>query len=1197
MIVSTYSLKNRITVAVLVLLISLAGVFSYVTLPRESAPDVPIPLVLVMTPHHGVSPADIESSVTQKIEKKLTGIKGVKEVRSTSAEGMSMVQVEFNPDIRIEDALQYVRDKVDQAKGDLPFDAESPIVREINVSEFPILYMNISGPISPVMLKDIGDRLKDAIEQNVPGVLSVSVLGGLEPEIRIEVDPDRLAFYGLTIPEVMSLIPSEHVNISAGGLATPGTKFNVRIPAEFKDAKDITNIPIANRNGRQIFLLDVARVVDTFKDRETVSRLNGESSLTIAVQKRVGANIIDIIDGVKMVVEEGKQYVPQAVSFTYTMDRSDDIREMVAELENHIITALILVILVMLVAIGVRASLVAALAVPLSLFMTFAVLELMGITLNMVVLFSLILSVGMLVDDAVVIVENIYRHMQMGKKRFQAAREACEEVAWPVITSTLTICAAFFPMVFWPGIVGSFFKYIPITIIIALLSSLFVALVVSPVICTVIPGRAEEGHGNGPILRSYRRFLRLAINHRWTALGLCVLLLMGMGMLYGKKGHGVEFFPDLDPKNAVINIRGPQGTTLAQTDAIAMDIERRLMGRLITKDNPGGEMENVVSNLGATTGGGDVIMFGGGLGGPHEGNISLVFPEFEHRSKSSSDTVAEIRAELTDITGAEIKVEKQAMGPPTGAAVTVRLIGEDLKELEKLNNRARAMILNVPGLVNLRSDMELTRPELVFRVDRDRARMAGVDTATIGNFLKTSIYGTTVGTYHLYNDEYDITVRLPEAQRENIPDILRLRVPNMYGQAVPLSTVGSFDYSGGLGTINRVDQNRVVTLTGDAEGRLAPAVLADVQEILSKYGRNRVIESDVTDWPALLAGLRGDSELAKRIGKHLAQDKDGRAVKAMLKSGDANPSAELKNALLRGLNVALADPKLVDAKLAQQMALGAEAAAMIAAKPPGLLSSPNTRQEYDGQVVRRNRIALDNLVGAALTPTVKLDLPMNYKVVYAGQDEEMQKAISFLIKAGIVSAVLIVLIMVAQFNTLSVPFVIMITVVFSWIGVLLGLLVTGIPFGVMMTGIGVLSLTGIVVRNGIVLMDYTRQLQRQGMDVVEACVEAGAIRLRPVLLVAACTSLGLVPIALGWSYDFHQLRMVWESEASEWWMGMAVAVIFGLTFATILTLVVVPCLYIILYKMAAKLGLGGLKKGDEEEEASLAETAEASAKA
>jgi len=1187
MIVSNYSLKNRITIAVLVFLISLAGVFSYITLPRESAPDVPIPLVLVSTPYMGAAPADVESSVTKKIEQKLTGLKGYKEVRSTSAEGFSMIQVEFDPDIRIEDALQAVRDKVDQAKADLPSDADSPVVREINIAEMPIMYLNISGPVSLVTLKEIGDRLKDAIEQNVPGVLGVNVLGGLEPEIRIEVDADRVAFYGLTIPEVMSLIPSEHVNISAGGLETPGTKFNVRIPAEFKEAKDITHIPVANRNGRQIYLQDVARVVDTFKDRETISRLNGQPSITVAVQKRVGANILDIADGVKAVVEEARHRVPQAVQFTFTMDRSDDIKWMVADLENNIFAALVLVILVMLIAIGVRASLVATLAVPLSMLMTFAVLELMGLTLNMVVLFSLILSVGMLVDDAVVIVENIYRHMQMGKSRMRAAREACEEVAWPVITSTLTICAAFFPMVFWPGIIGSFFKFIPITIITALLSSLFVALVVSPVICTIIPGQVHGDHSNHIILRGYRRFLRFAIAHRVTALVLCGMLLVGMGILYGKRGHGVEFFPDIDPKNAVINIRGPQGTTLAQTDAIAHEIERRLAPRLIHVDEQGnerGEIKQIVANLGSTSGGGN-ILFGGGLGGPHEGNITLVFPEYEKRNTPSSQIIAEIRRELTDIAGAEVKVEKQAMGPPTGAAVSVRLIGEDLKELEKLNNQARAMITNVPGLVNLRSDMELTRPELVFTIDRERARAAGVNTATIGNFLKTSIFGTKVGRYYLYNDEYDITVRLPEDQRVNIPDVLRLRVPNAYGEMVPLSSISSFDYRGGLGTINRVDSNRVMTLTGDAEGRLDVAVLGDVQEILSKYGRNRVIESDVTDWRALLTALGGDSELAKRIGQHLAKDQDAAAITALLKSGSNAPTAEQKDALLRGLNAALADPKLVDKKLAERMSLGDEAAELLAAKAPGVFAPPPVKQDYNGQVLRRNRIALDNLAGPALAEVVKLDLPANYSIKYAGQNDEMQKAISFLVKAGIVAIVLIVLIMVTQFNTLSVPFVIMTTVVLSWIGVLLGLIATGTPFGVVMTGIGVISLAGIVVRNGIVLMDYTRQLQKQGLSVVDACVEAGAIRLRPVLLTAACAVLGLVPVALGWTYDIHHFEMLWKSEASEWWMGMAVAVIFGLTFATILTLVVVPCLYVILFRLTSKLGLGGLKKGEEEETA------------
>ncbi len=1044
MIISNVSIRNRVTVAVLVLLISLAGAYSYVTLPRESAPDVPIPYILVTTTYQGVAPEEMENSVTRVIESKLTGIKGLKEVRSSSFEGLSSILVEFTPDIRIEDALQYVRDKVEQAKGDLSkTEADAPVVTEINISEFPIMSLSISGNISPVTLKDIGDKLQDAIEQNVPGVLNVNVLGGLEREIRIEMDPQLVAWYNLTIPEVMSLIPGEHVNVSAGGTETPGIKFNVRVPGEFKsekDIQDIAHLPIAKRGDSTIFLGDVATVRDTFKDRQSISRLDGQESITLTVQKRVGANILEIAAGVKRVVAEAKKRAPQGVNFTLTMDRSDDIKLMVADLENNIGAALVLVVAVLLVSIGFRASMVVALAVPLSMLMSFALLQMMGYTLNMIVLFSLVLAVGMLVDDAIVIVENVYRHMQMGYGRIEAAMKGTSEVAWPVITSTFTTCAAFLPLLFWPGIMGSFFKYLPVTLIVTLMSSLFVAMVVSPVVCTLVPGKVASRDAHHPILRAYRKLLRLAVEHRVTTLALAVMLLVGVAIFYGKRGLGMEFMPNIDPKHGIVNIRGPQGTNITQSDRLALAIEARLAQR-----RKADGILQVVTNVGS--GGQDIAgaLFGSSsAAGPHAASLTLVYPKFEERVKKSADSIKEIRAALKDIPGAEIKVEKEPMGPPTGAAVTIRIIGEDLNELQKLSEKATGLIRDVPGMVNLRSDLELAKPELVFRPERISINSAGLSTKVVGQFLQTCLMGSKVGTFRQGEDEYDITVRLPLAQRSNIDELANLQIPNTTGQPVPLSSLGKFELKKGLGTINRVNQKRVITLTADAEGRLGPDLLKDVQKILA-------------------GGLK---------------------------------------------------------------------------------------------------------------------LPEGYEVKYVGENEEMEKANTFLSKAFVVGLILITLIMVAQFNTLSVPMVIMTTVVLSLIGVLSGLLACQMPFGLIMTGLGVICLAGVVVKNGIVLMDYTRKLQAGGMDVITACVEAGAIRLRPVLLTAACTVLGLVPTALGMSYDFHTLEWVTKSESSAWWKPMAVAVIFGLSFATILTLVVVPCLYVLLYRAASKLGLGGIRTAD-----------------
>lgn len=1033
MILSNAAIRNRTTVGVLALLIIVAGAYSYVTLPREAAPDISIPFVLVTTTYEGVSPQDIESSVTIKIEKELAGLKGVKEVTSASQEGMSIITIEFLPNVKVDDAMQYVRDKVDRAKKELPKEAEEPILTEISFADFPILMVSISGELSPVLLKLMADDLEEIIEA-LPGVLNCDVLGGLEREIRLEIDQDKVAAYGLTIPEILSLIPAENVNISAGGLETPGTKFNVRVPAEFIEPDEVDGLVIAVRNGRPIYFTDVAEVRDTFKDRTTYSRLGTprpdggldfKESITLTVQKRAGENILFIAEAVKHVLSEFRKRAPAGVQFDVTLDQSKDIRMMVADLENNLASGMILVVAVMMVFMGLRTSLIVAAIIPMSMFLSFVVLQALGYTLNMIVLFSLIMALGMLVDNAIVIVENIYRHYTLTGRRVAAAMSGTAEVAWPVITSTATTVAAFFPMMFWPGIMGEFMKYLPITLIITLTCSLFVALVINPVLSAMAVGRAAADHRESWFIRGYARVLEVVLAHRFTTLTLTVLLLVALATLYGKLGHGVELFPNFDPRRAMINIRCPQGTNIRATDQLARLIEQRLAPYAA-------DLDRAITNVG-TGGAGDPL---GSSGGEHLATITLTFHDYEVRQRPSAEVIASLRHAIADLAGAEIKVEKEEEGPPTGSAVTVRFIGEDFAELERLSEAARHRIANVSGLVNLRSDHEATRPELAFHVDRRRAMLLGVNTAIVGNFLKTAVFGSEVGKYRQFNDEYDITVRLPEAQRENIDDIFRLRVPNSLGQAVPLSSLGDFSYTGGYGTIRRINQKRVVTLSGDAEGRLDTEVLADVKQRLAGF-----------------------------------------------------------------------------------------------------------------------------------------DVPPGYEIRYAGKDEEQQKAQAFLSKAFVIAVFMIALILVAQFNTLTVPFIIMTTVILSLIGVFAGLIICAMPFGIIMTGVGVISLAGVVVNNAIVLLDYTRQLQRRGVDLIDAALQAGATRLRPVLLTATTTILGLIPMAIGMSYDFHTFEWATRSESSQWWASMAIAVIFGLGFATLLTLIVVPTLYVTLMRLTARLGL------------------------
>lgn len=1171
MIVSDAAIKNRVTVGVLVLMIVIAGVYSYVTIPREAAPDVPIPYIMVSTPYEGVSPEDIESSITIKIEKKLTGLKGVKEIRSSSAEGNSLIVIEFQPDVAVEDALQYVRDKVEQAKSDLPSAADEPVVSEISIAEMPVMYINVSGPVSAVQLKEIADKLEDAIEQNVGGVLNVVVLGGLEREIRIEIDQDRLASFGLTLGELLMLIPSENVNISAGSLDTPGTKFNVRVPAEFVDPGAINYLLLTVRSGKPIYLSDVARVTDTFKDRLSYSRINGESSISLAIQKRVGENLIDISRQVRAVIAEARKRAPRSVSFKITMDFAKDIKSMVSDLENTIASALVLVVLVLMVFMGFRASVVVAMAIPLSMLLSFAIIQLVGYTLNMIVLFSLVLAVGMLVDNAIVVVENVYRHMQLGYSRVEAARKGVSEVAWPVITSTLTTVAAFSPMLFWPGIVGDFMGYLPATVIIVLLSSLFVAMVVSPVMCTLIPGRARGQRKHHPLLHAYRKVLSLALNHRFTTISLCVLLLAALGVLYKKRGHGIEFFPELDPNRAVINIRSPQGTSIAESDRLAGIVEQRVAPYQE-------QLEYLLANIGSSGSAGEDggAIFGGVSSGPHMANLTLIFPDFEKRERPSANVVKALRRSVGDIAGAEIKVEKEQQGPPTGAPVAIRIVGEDFKKLQDISERARRIIRNVPNLVSLRSDLEAARPELVFVVDRRRAMLSGVNSLVVGNFLKTTIFGSTVSTFRQFNEEYDITVRLPASQRNRIEDIFRLRVPTSTRRSVPLSSLGHFVYKGGYGTINRIDRRRVITLTGDAaEGALANDVLNHVTEWLSPLGRSTLITSDIRDWGGFCRDLSGSSVKGPAAGDRISEllsKKAGRLVEQCARGTPLN--FKDKDAILESIEEkVLRNRKFYREEDFSGLKLPDQATGLLK-RDRGDLS--------DEEVRRLNRLLLETSWADLMVKADRLQLPHGYEIDYAGQKEEQDKASAFLFRALIFALLLIVLVLVTQFNTLSVPLVIMFTVVLSMVGVLVGLLAFQMPFGVIMTGIGVISLAGVVVNNSIVLLAYTRRLQKQGMTVMAAAIEAGVTRFRPVMLTATTTIIALLPVLIGKSFDFHTFRLALKSESSEWWQSMAVAVVFGLSFATVLTLVVVPSLYVTLYRLAARFGKGGLKEiGDE----------------
>jgi CzcA family heavy metal efflux pump len=1025
MLLSNAAIDRRSTVFALILIIIVVGVYSYIVLPRESSPDVTIPYVVVVTSYEGVSPGDIESLITHPLERELKGLKDVEEMTSVSAEGSSTITIEFDPAVDIDTAMQKVRDKVDQAKKDLPTDLLSdPSISEINISEFPIMSISVAGDKDEIVLKAVAEALQDRIEE-LPGVLEVVLSGGLEREIRVEFDPDRLYAYKISLTEVISAIQRENVNIPGGSIDIGEGKYLLRVPGEFTDPAQIDNLVLTQHDGRIIYFKDVANIVDGFEDRTSYARLNGRQSVTLGVKKRTGANIIEVSDQVFALLDQAEAQLPDGVELSVTSNQSDDIRRMVSELENSIITGLILVVAVLFIFLGLRNSFFVALAIPFSMLLSFGVINLLGITLNMIVLFSLILALGMLVDNAIVIVENIYRHMEEGHSNIKAAKIAASEVGWPIITSTLTTLCAFFPMLFWPGIMGEFMGYLPLTLIITLTASLFVALVINPVLCghymTLGKKPKSKDQDNGRFLQLYGRFLKFALRHRLLVVFNSFVLLVVIIFAYGALDKGVEFMPDIEPNSAYVEITAPEGTNLDASNRLAKQVEALTM----VEEN----IRYSIAEVGSDGGGGQSNI----------SKVSLSFVDRSERTEHSGTILERIRSQVLPIPGAEFKVEEQDEGPPTGDPISIEISGDDIEILSGLTTEVRNLIVDTPGLVDLDDNFSKAKPEIRVDVDREKASLLNLSTYQISEMVKAAIGGTKLGVYREGDDEYNIIARMPQERRTSVADVENLLIPAADGSPVPLSTIAQVSLKTGYGSIRHIDQARVVTITAESSGRNSNEVLQEVQQRLS-----------------------------------------------------------------------------------------------------------------------------------ALT------LPAGYTITYSGEQEEQQDAAAFLSKAFIAAILLIMLVLVTQFNSALQTFIVMTSVLLSLTGVFLGLMVTGTPFGIIMTGIGIISLAGVVVNNAIVLIDYINQLIGEGMDVTTALVRAGMVRFRPVLLTATTTILGLLPMALKVSIDFRTLTWETGSESGDWWAPMAVAVIFGLSFATVLTLVVVPVLYSL--ADSAKNRFSGVKK-------------------
>jgi multidrug efflux pump len=1041
------AVDNRVTVYILIVIIVLVGATSYLGLPREATPDIKIPLVIITVPYIGVSPTDVEGLVTQPLERELKSLKDVKTISSSSKEGMSTIRVEFETGIDIDEALRRTRDKVNQTKPKLPSDILEPIVTEINFSEFPIMFVTIGGEYGLARLKKIAKDIQEKIE-SIPGVISAEITGSLEPEVQINCDVNRLNGYEISFDDVLAAIHSENINTPGGSINSGVTDYAVRIPGEFATPRPIEDLVVKMKNGRPIYVRDVAKVTYAFEDRLTYSRLNHEPVVTISVKKRAGENLIQISDEVKRILQEMKPSFPPNLKVSITNDQSIFIKRMVFELENSVMTGMFLVIMVLFMFFGMKNSFLISTSIPISMLIGFIIIASLNVTLNFVVLFSLVLVLGIVVDDAIVVIENIYRHQhEYGKDPIQAAKDATMEVAVPVATSTITTIAGFLPMLFWPGIIGDFMYFLPLTLIITMSASLFTAFVISPTQGAqwidyhkeIVKVKASLDHPS--LWKKWNVFTRVyhyvdtvffprtqekyvetlhwTLKHKSLTVIAAGAFLIAMTIIFALFSKGVEFFPNPQPNQVTVNIAMPSGTPLETTNAVTKIVEERIRNIRGADD-----IEFAVANVGTS----DNPFDFGGQGTPNKSQVSLNFYEKSLRRQNTFITQEEIREVSAGIAGAEIKTQAQEHGPPVGAPVSIELSGDDFKNLTVLSDQIQNAIKDIPGLVDMKDDYDAGKPEIQVIIDRNKAALLEMSTAQIASVVRTAINGTEASKYRVGEDEYKITVRLQEEQRNSPSDLENLNITfmNKRGKllSVPLISVSNVVRSSGLSDIRRKDMKRMITITANAQGRLSNDVLRDVRTKLAAFS-----------------------------------------------------------------------------------------------------------------------------------------LPNGYKIAYTGENEEQDKASAFLMKALLMTILLVFLVMVTEFNSVKVPIVIMTSVPLSLIGVFIGLLVTGTPFGIIMTGVGVVSLAGIVVRNAIVLLDFTKHLRRGGMTLDESLMEAGRTRLRPVVLTAATTILGITPLATGIDFDWRHFHLVIGAESSDFWRPLGVAVIFGLSVSTFLTLVVVPTTY------------------------------------
>jgi multidrug efflux pump len=1008
----------RLTLATLFFLL-IAGFVAYVTIPKEAEPDVRIPIVYVQLQQRGISPEDSERLLLRPLETKLKSVSNVKEMRSTAFEGGGFVLLEFEAGFDSKAALADVRAKVDEGKSDLPRDAEEPVVQEVNLSAYPVLVVGLSGNVPERTLLRAARVLKNAVEQ-APGVLAAEMRGARDEVVEIVAEPMLMKSYGIALNDLIAVTQSSNTLVAAGALEGDTGRFAVKIPSLIERPEDMLKIPVASTSGATVTLGDIAQVKPTFKDATTITRVGGKPAITVEVSKRTGANLIETVDIVKHVVERVKQTWPEGIVVSYSQDKSKMIRDMLAELQNAVITAVLLVTVIILFVLGFRASLFIGIAIPASFLAGILGLYLAGLTINIVVLFSLILAVGMLVDDAIIVSEFAERRMSEGMAPREAYSFAAKRMAGPVTAATLTRIAAFSPLLFWPGVVGEFMKYMPITLIATLSASLVVALIFTPTLGALL-GRAspvphdERARQDGP----YMRIVRLALHRPGATLGLAFGLLVVVMVAYGKFGRGVEFFPDVEPDFGLVVVHGRGNLSIAEKDRAVAEVEKRVLAHK--------ELRTVYTRVGEQP---------RGLQELTEDTIGVIQYEFTDwkERRPARQIMEQLRQETRDIPGVLVEVTAPTGGPPTGKPVQVELSAIDPANLPAAAKKVSAMLAARSDIRDLDDGLPLPGIDWQISIDKAEAAKYGAGVSAVGTAVQLVTNGVKVTEYRPSDNDkaVDIIVRFPE-DRRSLDQIDELRMQTSAGH-VPIGNFVQREPMPRVGYINRVAGSRVIT-----------------------------VASNVTE---------------------------------------GTQSAQVQQEITAELN--------------------------------------------------------------------KMDLGSGVTWRLKGEDEEREKASAFLLKAFGTALFLIFAILLAQFNKLTSVGVVLSAVVLSTFGVLVGLLVMGQAFGVVMTGIGIIANAGVIVNNNIVLIDTYDRLREEGVAAYDAIIETCRERARPVVLTAVAAILGVLPIAFAVNVEFIHRAINIGAPATQWWINLSTSIVFGLGFATVLTLVITPAALMAIENLAER---------------------------